>query len=163
MADDTRGNHIAVGSLDDPAVAKHGSERVVVLAADPPSRTIERQAAEIAELRAEVVGIRADKNGAYFERNQCATLIARMALMNGWRAGVTRTNIEGWDPEWHGCVYIDLPTGQVSWHFHDSQAYLFDGLPDYAGTWDGHDTSEKYRRVNNCLPPPPTTDTMDGS
>ncbi|MEN3308914.1 MAG: hypothetical protein V7603_5116 [Micromonosporaceae bacterium] len=33
-------------------------------------------------------------------------------------------------------VYLDLPTGQVSWH-----------LPAYSRTWDGHTTVEKYQRV----------------
>jgi hypothetical protein len=70
-----------------------------------------------------------------------------MALTAGYRAGRKRTAIEGWSPEWHGCVYIDLPTGQVSWHFHDDQAHLFAFLPPYEGEWDGHDTPEKYRRV----------------
>lgn len=95
----------------------------------------------------EMTEMEARKDAAYLERNQCVALIARMALAMGHRAGVARTAIEGWSDDWHGCVYIDLPTGQVSWHFHDSQAYLFDGLPAYAGAWDGHDTPEKYRRV----------------
>lgn len=32
-------------------------------------------------------------------------------------------------------VYIELPTGQVSWH-----------MPQHPVSWDGHDTAEKYRR-----------------
>lgn len=91
------------------------------------------------------------KDGAYEERNQCVALIARMALFMGWCAGLKRTAIDGWDNEWHGCVYIDLPTGQVSWHFHDSHAHYFAGLPPYDGPWDGHDTPEKYCRVNAAL------------
>lgn len=87
------------------------------------------------------------KDAAYEERNQCVALIARLALLMGWGAGVTRTAIDGWDEEWHGCVYIDLPSGQVSWHYHDSHAPYFAGLPHYDGVWDGHDTPEKYRRV----------------
>lgn len=39
------------------------------------------------------------------------------------------------DPAWV-IAYIDLPTGQVSWH-----------LPCYVGQWDGHSTPEKYHRV----------------
>lgn len=39
------------------------------------------------------------------------------------------------DPGW--CIaYIELPTGQISWH-----------LPVYPGTWDGHSTDEKYARI----------------
>lgn len=82
------------------------------------------------------------KDSAYFERNQVVAGLAKC-----FPSGVARTAIEGWSEDWHGCVYINLPTGQVSWHFHDSQAHLFDGLPQYDGKWDGHDTPEKYRRV----------------
>lgn len=84
----------------------------------------------------------ARKDAAYYERNQVVAALAKC-----FPSGVARTAIEGWSEDWHGCVYIDLPTGQVSWHFHDSQAHLFAGLPPYAGKWDGHDTPEKYRRV----------------
>lgn len=83
-----------------------------------------------------------NKDGAYEERNKLVAALARL-----YPSGVKATDIPGWLPEWHGCVYIDLPSGQVSWHFHDSQAHLFAGLPPYAGEWDGHDTAEKYRRV----------------
>ena len=78
-------------------------------------------------------------------------LIARMAVAMGFRVAVTKTAIEGWSTDWHGCVYIGLPTGQVSWHFHDSQASLFYGLPRGHGVWDGHDTPEKYRRVDTAF------------
>jgi len=82
------------------------------------------------------------KDDAYLERNQVVS-----ALSKCFPSGVARTAIDGWSEDWHGCVYIDLPTGQVSWHFHDSQAYLFAHLPAYQGSWDGHDTPEKYRRL----------------
>lgn len=101
-------------------------------------------AARIAELEAR-------KDAAYFERNQCVALIARMALALGHDVAVTKTVIDGWSEDWHGCIYIELPTGQVSWHFHDSQAYLFEGLPSVPAVWDGHDTPEKYRRVNDAF------------
>ena len=91
------------------------------------------------------------KDGAYLERNKCVALIARMALSMGLKAGRARTAIEGWSADWHGCIYIDLPSGQVSWHYHDSQESLFSRLPCYAGSWDGHDTPEKYRRVADAF------------
>lgn len=81
-------------------------------------------------------------DAAYLERNQVVAALARV-----FPAGIARTAIEGWSEDWHGCVYIDLPTGQVSWHYHDSQAHLFEGLPPYAKPWDGHGTPEKYRRL----------------
>jgi len=102
---------------------------------------------DFAQACTDLADMTARKDVAYFERNLCAALIARMALASGWRAGIARTAIEGWSEDWHGCVYVDLPTGQVSWHYHDSQAHLFSDLPAYTGAWDGHDTPEKYRRV----------------
>lgn len=89
-----------------------------------------------------VRGMEARKDAAYLERNQVVA-----ALAKAFPSGVARTAIEGWSEDWHGCVYVDLPTGQASWHFHDSQANLFDGLPQYHGDWDGHTTEEKYRRL----------------
>lgn len=87
------------------------------------------------------------KDEAYLERNRCVAGMAAMALKLGYRTGIAKTAIEGWSEDWHGCVYIDLPTGQVSWHFHDSHAGMFSFLPPYPGKWDGHGTEEKYQRV----------------
>lgn len=88
-----------------------------------------------------------EKNSAYNERNRVVALLASLAMELGWKAGLKRTAIEGWDAAWHNCVYIDLPIGQVSWHYHDSEEYLFMHLPRYFEPWDGHDTAEKYERV----------------
>lgn len=86
--------------------------------------------------------MKARKDAAYLERNQTVA-----ALAAAYPSGIAKTAIEGWHAEWHGCVYIDLPTGQASWHYHDSQAHLFSHLPPYNGVWDGHSTEEKYRRL----------------
>ena len=90
----------------------------------------------------EIERLRAALDAAYEERNR---VVAALAVH--YPAGTARPDIAGWEPEWLGCVYIDTPHGQVSWHFHDSQAHLFAHLPAYPGQWDGHDTPEKYRRV----------------
>lgn len=86
---------------------------------------------------------------AYRERNRCVALIARMALQLGLRVGVRKhpADDKGWEPDWRTVVFIDLPTGQVSWHFHDSERGLLEGLPPYPERWDGHDTPTKYERV----------------
>ena len=90
------------------------------------------------------------KDEAYLERNQVVSALSKL-----FPAGVAKTAIEGWSEDWHGCVYIDLPTGQVSWHFHDSQAYLFAHLPPYTNPWDGHTTDEKYKRLATLDPVDP--------
>ena len=98
--------------------------------------------AELERVRGEIVAMRQRKDGAYLERNRVVA-----ALASCFPSGIARTAIEGWDEEWHGCVYIDLPVGQVSWHYHDSHAHLFAHLPPYTKPWDGHTTEEKYKRV----------------
>ena len=90
----------------------------------------------------EITRLREAKDGAYEERNRVVALLASV-----FPSGVKKTAIPGWHAEWHGCVYVDLPTGQASWHYHDSQAHLFTHLPPYQGDWDGHTTEIKYKRV----------------
>lgn len=82
------------------------------------------------------------KDAVYCERNMLVSALSRL-----YPAGTLRTKDVRWDPEWCGCVYIDLPSGQVSWHYHDRDATLFAHLPAYDREWDGHDTEEKYYRL----------------
>lgn len=100
--------------------------------------------------------LRAQKDGAYAERNQCVALLARMAVALGMRAGVRLHPADdaAWEADWRTIVAIDLPTGQVTWHFHDSEGHLLAGLPSFPGEWDGHTTPEKYRRVNAAFRAP---------
>jgi len=55
------------------------------------------------------------------------------------------------EDEWKNVVFIDLPTGQVSWHIHKDELVYFPGLPTYKGVWDGHTVEEKYDRVKKYL------------
>lgn len=111
-------------------------------AVEGAARRIRLDDDEIARLTAERDDYKRRKDAAYLERNQVVAALAKC-----FPSGTAKTAIEGWSEDWHGCVYIDLPTGQVSWHYHDSHAHLFADLPPYAGSWDGHDTPEKYRRL----------------
>ena len=76
---------------------------------------------------------------AYFDRNQSVMALAKMARYIGHTVGVNRA-----DPEWP-ILFIDLPTGQVSWHIKASE--LKGEWPEYEGTWDGHDLATKRARV----------------
>ena len=87
--------------------------------------------------------LEAARDAVYTERNRLVAFIASI-----YPSGVKKTAIPGWDEAWHGCVYIDLPVGQASWHFHDSEAHLFAHLPPYESEWDGHTTEEKYERLS---------------
>ena len=105
---------------------------------------------------AQLSEMEARKDAAYLERNQLVSLLSKL-----FPSGIKRTAIEGWSDDWHGCVYIDLPTGQASGHYHDSQAYLFAHLPPYAGEWDGHDTEQKYERIANAMPAQDVTELVE--
>jgi hypothetical protein len=91
------------------------------------------------------------KENAYKERDICVALIARMAIALGLKAGLGRhdENDQTWDKEWKNIIFVDLPSGQVSWHIHESELSFFDFLGDYQGNWDGHTTAVKYNRVLN--------------
>jgi site-specific DNA-cytosine methylase len=89
--------------------------------------------------------MKAQKDGAYLERNRCVALIARMAIAAGLTAGTARTAIEGWSADWHGCVYVDLPTAQ--------------GFPDSYIIDRGHDgrvlpKDAQVRMCGNSVCPP---------
>jgi hypothetical protein len=87
------------------------------------------------------------KDSAYTERNRLVHALCSIAQLLGWRCGMRVDEGEGRDPAWQTVVMIDLPTGQVSWHIHESEVAAFKDLPSYSGPWDGHSTEEKYRRL----------------
>lgn len=106
-----------------------------------------------AELESQVAQLRVEKNDAYAQRNELVALLARMALTYGLPAGTREHPAEdtAWEADWRAIVMVDLPTGQVSWHFHDSERPLLAGLPVYPGVWDGHSTATKRDRVRHAF------------
>lgn len=75
---------------------------------------------------------------AYFDRNMAVQALAKVAQKLGYNIGIKD------DPEWP-ILYIDLPTGQVSWHIPKNE--LIEVFPVYSGKWDGHDLKEKRKRL----------------
>lgn len=91
--------------------------------------------------------LKEQKDQAYKERNILVALLAQV-----FPSGIKKTAIEGWNPEWHNCVYIELPDGsQCSWHYHDRDSYLFENLPPYEKEWDGHTTENKYFNIEELI------------
>jgi hypothetical protein len=86
----------------------------------------------------------------YAERNAVVALAARLALGAGYQAYVATDETQ--DAGWKNIVFIELPTGQVSWHVHDREMGMFAQLPKGPNKWDGHDTAEKYKRVVTPFP-----------
>ena len=72
---------------------------------------------------------RENTNNAYKERNQLVALLSTL-----FPSGKAKTAIEGWDEAWHGCVYIEFPWGQASWHYHTDDEWMFEHLPQYTNS-----------------------------
>ncbi len=94
--------------------------------------------------------LKAEKNSAYSERNKCVVGLMLMAKALGFKTGVAQHDPfdTEWEDDWRNIAVIELPTGQITWHFHDSEVHLlksFNKLSNYK--WDGHTTEEKYRRL----------------
>jgi len=89
---------------------------------------------------------RENTNNAYKERNQLVALLSTV-----FPSGKAKTAIDGWDEAWHGCVYIDFPWGQASWHYHTDDGWMFEHLPPYKKQWDGHTTEAKYAAIANAI------------
>lgn len=100
-------------------------------------------------------------DNVYWQRNRLVGILARVfpskivwpkSAIAGEKLGYVPDDWQGW-----GCVYIDLPTGQISFHIPESELVQFVGIPivpDGEKPWDGHDDEEKWRRtlkfILNC-------------
>jgi len=72
------------------------------------------------------------KGEVYADRNLLAQLAAALAQRCGFRVGV---GVDDAEPDWP-LIYIDLPSGQVSWHV--PKAELVVQLDPYKEKWDGY-------------------------
>lgn len=101
----------------------------------------------ITKLHCDRIQLQQQKDLAYSERDKMLALFCRLAIASGITAGLGKHIGGEWDDDWRNIVFIDLPSGQISFHIHDSELPLFDSLPEYAGEWDGHDTETKWERA----------------
>ncbi len=92
-----------------------------------------------------------DKDQAYKERNKMLAVLCHVLLQQGCCIGLGKHEGENWDDNWLNVVFIELPTGQVSWHIHDSEMPMFDFLSEHDFKWDGHTTDEKWERLFKCV------------
>lgn len=77
----------------------------------------------------------------YRERHH---LVAHLAVIY---PSVMMLNADPKEPDWP-VLFIDLPTGQVSWHIAPADMDLFRHVPVGNAEWDGHDVVEKYNRLD---------------
>lgn len=80
-------------------------------------------------------------NPVYRERAHLVALLTRLFPATLWT--------DPGEPEWP-IVYVETPAGQLSWHIAQDDMDLFAHVSTLAGDnpWDGHDTEEKYRRLD---------------
>lgn len=81
---------------------------------------------------------------AYHERNQ---LVAFLASLFPSTLSRHPENDAEWEDDWRWIVFVSHPSGQMSWHIHNSEIGLFDHVPRGEVDWDGHTTEDKYRRL----------------
>lgn len=91
--------------------------------------------------------VREAKDGAYAERNR---LVAALSALYPSHLQRHPDEDEEWEDGWRWIVFVELPTGQATWHIHDSELPWFDHLLRLNAepvAWDGHTAEEKYRRL----------------
>lgn len=104
--------------------------------------TLER---EFLRMRDRAMSAEVLRDLAYGER---ARLVALLAACFSSSLERHPENDAAWEPGWRWVVFVDLPTGQVTWHIHDSELPLFNHVARGRGwTWDGHTDAEKYLRL----------------
>lgn len=86
------------------------------------------------------------KDNAYTERNKLVCLLSKV-FPSSIQDHVLKEG-EQWDEDWRKVIFIELPTGQCSWHIHRLEEPMFAHLGDMGMKWDGHTTEEKYQRVD---------------
>lgn len=100
---------------------------------------------EVVKLMNGLIDLNDAKNNAYRERNQLVKFLSKC-----FPSSIERHEGADWEDDWRNVVFIDLPTGQASWHIHDSELQNFAHLPRNRGRkWDGHDTVLKYDRLDD--------------
>jgi hypothetical protein len=95
--------------------------------------------ADVAEARAQLADVTAERDKAYRER---AHLVAHLAACH---PSVMLT--DNTEPDWP-IVFVSTSAGQMSWHIAKADLELFGHVPATTEpTWDGHTTEEKYQRL----------------
>jgi len=90
----------------------------------------------------------------YVERAWCVIAFARAAQAGGCLVGF-QLDVSLAEPHLWPVLFVDLPTGQVSWHLSPRDRQDASDIGEYPGAWDGHTTEEKYRRLNAWRPNEP--------
>lgn len=100
---------------------------------------------------ADLLKLKSEKEVAYHERNMVVAALSKLLPSH-----LSRHPDDDiiWDNDWRWIVCVHGPTGQMSWHIHDSELMLFPhlGAKKPWSDYDGHTTEEKYKRLSGILP-----------
>ena len=114
----------------------HEVERFVRTTVDPAS---------------EILALQKQRNDVYEERDRLVAALSK--CFPSWLARHPDADKE-WDDQWRWIVFVQLPTGQATWHIQDRELPWFDHLARRTvNDWDGHTTEEKYRRLARLTAP----------
>ena len=96
--------------------------------------------AEVVALKQNIEQMRNDssKNKAYREVNELASALA--SLFPSW------VGVDPSEPDWP-VLYVQLPTGQVSWHIGKDDADLIEGIAREGSAWEGHTREDRSARL----------------
>lgn len=83
-------------------------------------------------------------DAVYRERNSLVAALSKLLPAHLMRHPESDAD---WEADWRWIVCIHGPSGQMTWHIHDSQFPLFIHLQSTDNDWDGHTTEEKYKRL----------------
>ena len=120
-------------------VALAAKKRIEALRSSDAAAALARRDAETRREAAKA------RDAAYAERDKLVCALSKLFPSSLERHPDTDTT---WENDWRWIVFIDLPSGQATWHIHDSELGMFDHLPRFTGRkWDGHTTPEKYERL----------------
>ena len=84
------------------------------------------------------------KDLAYFERDILVSLLSKLYPSHLARHPDSDVT---WENDWRNIVCVHLPTGQATWHIHDSELPFFEHLTMKENHWDGHSNLDKYGRI----------------
>jgi hypothetical protein len=111
--------------------------------------------ADMLNLEKENERLRKMNKSSNIERDACIGLLSKMALLVGLPVGIGKfevseeTSSGEKQSQLQNRIVIDLPSGQVSWDFLDSESHLFEGLPPYGGVLENQTIQENYSKVMN--------------
>jgi len=95
-------------------------------------------------------GFRRARNDGFRERNRLLVTVCRLAALNGARIWIGKLG-EGtaFEYESSAAVFLELPTGQVSFQLNQAELGLFSEFMEAPhGKYDGHEWEGKWVRLD---------------